>query len=49
MDSMSSASTASTNSSTSRRWIPIAGWTFIGLLGVTLGVFMLTVMFGGVH
>ncbi len=46
---MSSASTASSSSSTSRRWIPILGWTFIGLLGVTLGVFVLTVMFGGVH
>ena len=32
-----------------RRWIAIVGWGFIGLLGVTLFVFVLTVMFGGVH
>lgn len=49
MGSMSSASTASASSPTSRRWIPILGWAFISLLGVTLGVFVLTVMFGGVH
>src|SRR6476620_5349369 len=49
MDSMSSASSASASSSTSRRWTPILGWTFIGLLGVTLFISVLTVMFGGVH
>lgn len=49
MHSMPAETSSSASSTTSRRWIPIVGWSFIGLLGVTLGVFVLTVMFGGVH
>lgn len=35
--------------STFRRWLPIIGWTIVGLLGVTLLVFIATVLLGGVH
>jgi hypothetical protein len=35
--------------SASRRWFPIIGWTIVGLLGVTLLVFVATVLFGAVH
>src|SRR5262245_49518787 len=31
------------------RWVAIAGWSFLGILGVTLLVFIATVLFGAVH
>jgi hypothetical protein len=31
------------------KWLGIAGWTLLGLLGATLAVFVLTVTFGAVH
>jgi hypothetical protein len=31
------------------RWVPIAGWTFLGILGTTLAVFIATITFGAVH
>jgi hypothetical protein len=31
------------------RWVPIAGWTVLGILGATLLVFIATVTFGAVH
>src|SRR5437868_506319 len=49
MHPMPADNSTSTSSTTPRRWIPIVGWSFIGLLGVTLFVFVVTVMFGGVH
>src|SRR6476620_7286426 len=35
--------------SKARPWFPIVGWTIVGLLGVTLLIFVATVLFGGVH
>jgi hypothetical protein len=35
--------------SKARPWFPIVGWTIVGLLGVTLLVFVATVLFGAVH
>jgi hypothetical protein len=31
------------------RWLPLAGWSFLGILGVTLLVFIVTITFGAVH
>src|SRR5262245_57047599 len=31
------------------RWVPIAGWSVLAILGVTLLVFVVTVTFGAVH
>jgi hypothetical protein len=31
------------------KWVPIAGWSLLGLLGATLLVYMATVTFGAVH
>jgi len=31
------------------KWLPIVGWSLLGLLGATLAVFVLTVTFGAVH
>src|SRR5436190_2321168 len=31
------------------RWLPIAGWSVLGILGLTLLVFVATVTFGAVH
>jgi hypothetical protein len=31
------------------KWLPIAGWSILGLLGATLLVFVATVTFGAVH
>lgn len=47
MHTMSNSNESS--QSTARRWFPIVGWTVVGLLGVTLLVFVATVLFGAVH
>ena len=31
------------------KWLGIAGWSLLALLGATLAVFVLTVTFGAVH
>src|SRR5262245_52966935 len=49
MQSMSDAISEPMHFQGARRWAPIAGWTFVGLLGLTLLVFVTTVLFGAVH
>jgi hypothetical protein len=49
MHSMPEASSQLTRSRIVRRWVPIVGWTIVGLLGATLLLFVTTVLFGAVH
>lgn len=47
---MSSATSSSaTSSASSRPWLPVVGWSLIGVLGAILLIFVVTVVFGGVH
>ncbi len=46
---MRGMSSGSSSSSNTRSWLPVAGWSFIGVLGAILFVFVVTVVFGGVH
>src|SRR6478752_7308818 len=49
MQAMPESDSKSTQSTAARGWAPIAGWTIVGLLGATLLVFVVTVLFGAVH
>ena len=49
MQAMAGSDSKSTQSSAARGWVPIVGWTIVGLLGATLLVFVVTVLFGAVH
>lgn len=46
---MAADNSASSGSNGNRRLLPIIGWTLVSALGLTLVVFVLTVIFGGVH
>ncbi len=44
-----STDSSSPGSAGTRPWLPFVGWSFIGLLCAILLVFVVTVIFGGVH
>src|SRR6188508_2076794 len=48
-DRFRAMSAASTTRRSLPKWLGVAGWTVLGLLGATLAVFVLTVTFGAVH